>query len=155
MRLRHSHQCSLLAVSLLLLPIVAPAVHAHDQSGSFTSGAAATVDYYQVTCSDDGNGTPGHLVFRIKDLTPNASRVSVTVGKGATCSPKACARSTTDRNDTDAAYSLPATVAQGAGVYLVFVSHTGPGVERYSLGYHCETVDNVHTGTTITPRQQQ
>ncbi len=139
----------------MLAGVCAASTHAHEQSGSFTSGAAAATDYYQVTCSDDGNGAPDHLSFQVKDLTPNASRVSVLVGKGATCSPKACARNSTDRIDTDAAYSLPASVAQGPGVYLVFVKHTGPGSDAYSLSYHCETVDNLHTGTNITARQQQ
>ena len=127
---------------------------AHNLGGSFTTGRARAVDFYQVTCFDDGSGLPDHLIFGVKDLTANTAKVSVLVQKGTrSCSPK-CAKSIRDTNDTDAEHSGLVRVKRGGGVYNIFVSHTAAGMDSYDVQYHCETSTGVHTGTSISAQQQ-
>jgi hypothetical protein len=126
---------------------------ADNQGGSFTTGRAAAVDFYQITCFDSGSGPPDHLIFGVKDLTANTAKVSVLVQKGTSCSPN-CAKSITDTNDTDAEHSGLVRVKRGGGVYNMFVSHTAAGTDSYDVLYHCETSTGVHTGTNISDKQQ-
>lgn len=126
---------------------------AHNLGESFTTGRARAVDFYQVTCFDDGSGLPDHLIFGVKDLTANTAKVSVLVQKGTSCSPK-CAKSIRDTNDTDTEYSGLVRVKRGGGVYNIFVSHTAAGMDSYDVQYHCETSTGVHTGTNISAKQQ-
>jgi hypothetical protein len=126
---------------------------AHNQGESFTTGRAAAVDFYQVTCFDDGSGLPDHLMFGVKDLTANTAKVSVLVQKGTSCSPT-CAKSITDTNDNDDEHSGLVQVKRGGGVYNMFVSHTAAGTDSYDVQYHCETSTGVHTGTNISAQQQ-
>jgi hypothetical protein len=128
-------------------------VSAHDLHESFTTGRARAVDFYQVTCFDDGSGLPDHLIFGVKDLTANMAKVSVLVQKGTNCSPK-CAKSIRDTNDNDAEYSGLVRVKRGGGVYNMFVSHTGAGSDSYDVQYHCQTSTGVHTGTSVSTKQQ-
>jgi len=128
-------------------------VSAHNQSGSFTTGRAAAVDFYQVTCFNDGSGPPDHLFFEVKDRVANTAKVSVLVRKGTSCSP-ICAKSITDTDDTDDQYSPSVRVKQGGGVYNMFVSHTAAGMDSYDVQHHCQPATGVHTGTDITPKQQ-
>jgi hypothetical protein len=122
---------------------------AHNLGESFTTGRAAAVDFYQVTCFDDGgSGLPDHLIFGVKDLTANTAKVSVLVQKGTSCPPN-CAKSITDTNDTDAEYSRLVRVKRGGGVYNMVVSHTAAGMDSYDVQYHCQTSTGVHTGTSI------
>lgn len=145
-------QKKLLAVASFLMAMgQAGNVLAHNQGGSFTTGGAAAVDYYQVTC---GTGTD-HLSFQVKDVTANSARVSVQVLKGTSCGTNACARNTTDTTDTDGAYSPLVQVKQGSGVYNLSVKHTAAGSDSYDVQYHCENASNVHTDTSIVSRQQQ
>jgi hypothetical protein len=143
----------LVAGSFLVAIGEAGVVSAHNQGGSFTTGRAAAVDFYQVTCFDDGGGLPDHLMFGVKDLTANTAKVSVLVQKGTSCSPK-CAKSIKDTNDTDTEYSDLVRVKRGGGVYNMFVSHTAAGMDGYDVQYHCETSTGVHTGTNISTKQQ-
>ena len=46
----------------------ASSVLADNQSGSFTTGLAAGVDFYQITCFDDGNGAPSYVEAQVKAL---------------------------------------------------------------------------------------
>jgi hypothetical protein len=126
---------------------------AHNQGESFTTGRAAAVDFYQVTCFDDGSGLPDHLIFGVKDLVANTAKVSVLVQKGTSCSPT-CAKGITDTDDIDDQYSPSVRVKQGGGVYNIFVSHTTAGTDSYDVQYHCETSTGVHTGTNISAQQQ-
>jgi hypothetical protein len=145
-------QKNLLGVASFLMALgQAGNLSAHNQAGSFTTGQAAAVDYYQVTC---GTGTD-HLSFQVKDVTANSSRVSVQVLKGTSCGTNACARNTTDTTDTDSAYSPLVQVKQGSGVYNLTVKHTAAGSDSYDVLYHCEDASNAHTDTSIVSRQQQ
>lgn len=130
-------------------------VAAHNQAGSFTTGLANAVDFYQVTCSDDGSGAPSYLEFQVKDTTANTAKVEVLVQKGTSCGVNACAVTTLDTIDTDALYSPLAKVTQGAGVYNPFVSHTSTGADAYDVLLHCKTAAGVHTGTSVVSRQQK
>ena len=130
-------------------------VAAHNQAGSFTTGLANAVDFYQVTCSDDGSGAPSYLEFQVKDTTANTAKVQALVQKGTSCGVNACAVTTLDTIDTDALYSPLAKVTQGAGVYNLFVSHTSTGADAYDVLLHCKTAAGVHTGTSIVSRQQK
>ena len=144
----------LVAGSFLVAMGQAGVVSAHDLSESFTTGLTRAVDFYQVTCFNDGSGLPDHLIFGVKDLTANTAKVSVLVQKGTNCSSPRCAKSITDNDDTDDQYSPSVRVKQGGGVYNLFVSHTAAGMDSYDVQYHCETSTGVHTGTNISAKQQ-
>jgi hypothetical protein len=110
---------------------------------------AEVVDYYQVTCFDDGGGAPAALVTQVLDAAPAAAPlVSVQVQKGFQ------ATSSTDAVDGDAGSSPLVWVNGGSGAYDVFVDKTGAGVEYYTLTYRCTTgVDGggEETGAMIDP----
>ena len=129
---------------------------AHNQAGSFPTGLAAAVDFYTVSCTDDGNGAPSYLEARVKDMTANSSKVNITIQKGTTnCNTNACARFSLDSADNDAGYSPLVKLTQGAGTYNLYVAHTAAGTDSYDVELHCKTATNVHTGTSTTSRQQQ
>jgi hypothetical protein len=127
-------------------------LYAHTQNGSLGAVATAT-DYYQVTCSNDGNGPPRSLIAQVKDLAPVAPpRVSVQVAKGAV------SRSAIDAVDGNAAFSPLVRVAGGAGVYHVYIRKSAAGSEIYTLSFHCKTAadgSGAHTGTVIVIKQNQ
>lgn len=134
----------------------AGAVLAHNQAGSFTTGLAAGVDFYQVSCFDDGAGAPSYAEAQVKDMTANSSKVGIVMQKGTTpCTTNKCAQASTDTTDTDAAYSPLIRVTQGSGVYNLFVSHSTAGTDSYDVQVHCKTATNVHTGTSVSSKQQQ
>lgn len=139
----------LLALSLASIPGVALA---HTQDGSLGDPAAST-DYYQVSCSDDGSGPPASLVAQVQNRGPTAaSTVSVVVHRGI------AATSTVDSTGGDSTMSPLVFVNGSDGVYDVFVSKAGSGVLSYSFTYHCMTGadgSGLHTGTTIVFRQNQ
>ena len=125
---------------------------ADTQTGSLGAGAQAT-DYYRVTCSDDGAGTPASIVFQIRDETPGTpALLSVQIHRNGQLS------NTTDLNDLDNVYSLEVSVNGGPGVYDLLVNKTAPGAENYTVLYHCTTgLDGggLHTGASISLRQNQ
>lgn len=133
----------------------ASSVLADNQSGSFTTGLVAGVDFYQVTCFDDGNGAPSYFEAQVKDMTANTSKVNILIYKGTACTTNKCAQSSLDTTDSDTGYSPLIKVTQGAGTYYLFVKHTATGTDSYDVIFHCKTASNVHTGTSITSRQQQ
>ncbi|MXS76681.1 hypothetical protein ABF87_01645 [Nitrosomonas sp. JL21] len=134
----------------------AGAVLAHNQAGSFTTGLAAGIDFYQVSCFDDGAGAPSYAEAQVKDMTANSSKVGIVLQKGTTpCTANKCAQASTDTTDTDAAYSPLIRVTQGSGVYNLFVSHSTAGTDSYDVQVHCKTATNVHTGTSVSSKQQQ
>ncbi len=129
---------------------------AHNQSGSFTTGLVSAVDYYVVSCSDDGNGAPAYLEAQVKDMTANSAKVNILVQKGTTgCSTKACAQFSIDTIDSDTGYSPLIKLSQASGSYNLYVSHTGSGTDSYDVSVHCKTATNLHTGTAVSAKQQQ
>lgn len=143
---------SILSAGFLLAFGQTGVLYAHTQNGSLGAAATAT-DYYQVTCSNDGNGPPASLKAQVRDSTPVAVPiVSVRVTKGAV------SRSASDPVDGDVGYSPWVTVAGGAGVYNVYTSKSKSGAEIYTLSFHCmtgATGGGVHTGTRIVIKQNQ
>lgn len=146
---------TLVAVFFGLMVSQAGSALAHNQGGSFTTGLAAAVDYYQVTCSDDGNGAPSYLEAQVKDMTANTSKVNILIQKGTSCTTNKCAQFSIDTTDSDTTYSPLVRVTQGAGVYNLFVQHTAAGTDSYDVLVHCKTATGVHTGTSVLSRQQQ
>ena len=143
---------STLCFWVLMLLGVARGAAAHTQSGALGDAAAST-DYYQVTCSNDGSGAPGSLSMQVQDAAPVASPlVSVQTRKGLLLA------NTTDPTDGDAGLSPIVHVNGGAGVYDVLVDKSAAGAESYTLTFHCVTGTNgsgLHTGTEIVTRQSQ
>ncbi|PXW84937.1 hypothetical protein C8R34_12326 [Nitrosomonas sp. Nm84] len=133
----------------------AGSVLADNQGGSFTTGLAAGVDFYQITCFDDGNGAPSYAEAQVKDMTANTSKVNILLYKGTACTTNKCAQSSLDTTDSDTGYSPLIKVTQGAGTYYLFVKHTASGTDSYDVSAHCKTSGNVHTGTSFISRQQQ
>jgi hypothetical protein len=125
---------------------------AHTQAGSLGDAAAAT-DYYDVTCSDDGNGAPASIILQVTDTVADGlPLVSAQVHKGSLLT------NTTDPADSDSTPSPLVFLNGGPGVYEVLVDKTGSGAETYTLSFHCQTGPNgtgVHTGTSISLRQGQ
>lgn len=146
---------ALITVFLGLMASQAGSALAHNQGGSFTTGLAAAVDYYQVTCSDDGNGAPSYLEAQVKDMTANTSKVNILIQKGTSCTTNKCAQFSIDTTDSNTTYSPLVRVTQGAGVYNLFVQHTAAGTDSYDVLVHCKTATGVHTGTSVLSRQQQ
>lgn len=128
---------------------------AHDQTGSFTTGLAAAVDFYTVTCFDDGNGAPARLEAQVRDTTASTSKVHILIHKGTSCTTNKCAQASFDATDNNTTYSPLVSVSQGAGTYNLYVMHSATGTDSYTASFHCKTAGNVHTGTSVTSRQQQ
>lgn len=133
----------------------ASSVLADNQSGSFTTGLAAGVDFYQITCFDDGNGAPSYVEAQVKDMTASTSKVNILLYKGTACTTNKCAQFSLDTTDSDTGYSPLVRVTQGSGTYNLFVQHTASGTDSYDVSAHCKTSGNVHTGTSFISRQQQ
>lgn len=122
---------------------------AHDKSGALGTGIGAT-DYYQITCSNDGHGNADHLALQLRDLAPVAAPViSAQVTKATR------AGNTTDQVDGDALASPEINLKGGNGAYYVIINKSKAGSELYTFNYHCETLGNVHTGTSIFQLQNQ
>lgn len=153
--MQFSNVKGMLVPILALMAIYANTVSAHNQTGSFTTGLAAAVDFYQVTCFDDGNGTPSYLEAQVKDMTASSSKVSILAYKGTSCTTNGCAQFSVDTTDSNTTYSPLVKITQGSGVYSLFVMHTAAGTDSYDVAFHCKTSTGVHTGTSVVSRQQQ
>jgi hypothetical protein len=135
----------------LAFAAIAGTAVAHTQDGSLGDAAAST-DYYQVTCSDDGAGRPTSMTAEVQHRGPSGIPVSVLVHRGT------AATATVDSVALDAAPSPRVYVNGNDGVYNVFVTKAGGGIVNYTLSFHCLTEPNgggLHTGTTIVFRQNQ
>lgn len=138
-------------IAIALAATVASAALAHTQDGSLGDAAAST-DYYQVTCSDDGSGAPASMMAQVQSRGPAAVPVSAVVHRGTS------ATATVDINGGDAAAGPLVFVNGNDGVYNVFVTKAGAGAVNYTLEFHCMTGANgggLHTGTIIVFRQNQ
>jgi hypothetical protein len=98
-----------------------------------------------VTCNDDGNGPADNIIVRIRDNSPPVPGllVNLQVYKGNK------ANSITDTISGDANFSPFITLHGGAGVYWLLVNKTDIGARTFEVEYHCNTADDVHTGTDI------
>ncbi len=112
---------------------------------------ASATDLAEVTCYDDGNGPPHHLYTQIQDLSPPVPGLllSTQIFKGNQMT------NATDTVSGDPNPSSPATINGGAGTYYISVSKTNVGARSFNITYHCQTVNDVHTGTDIQVDQAQ
>ena len=135
----------------LAVAAVATTALAHTQDGTLGDTAAST-DYYQITCSDDGSGVPASMMVQVQHRGPAAVPVSVVVHRGT------AATAIVDTVGGDTTPSPLVFVNGNDGVYNVFVTKAGGGPVNYTLSFHCMTGQNgggLHTGTTIVFRQNQ
>lgn len=132
--------------------LVAPASLAHTKTGALGANARF-VDYYVITCSNDGSGVPMSLSLQIRDDAPLAAPVlEVLVHKTAV------ATSINAAAADPGVFSPVISLNGGAGSYNVFVRKTGVAAENYTLSYHCWTGLNgtgLHTGTDLVQGQNQ
>lgn len=135
----------------LAFAAIATTALAHTQDGTLGDAAAST-DYYQISCSDDGSGVPASMMAQVQHRGPATAPVSVVVHRGA------AATATVDTVGGDTTPSPLVFVNGNDGVYNVFVTKAGSGAVNYTLSFHCMTGQNgggLHTGTTIVFRQNQ
>jgi hypothetical protein len=156
-------------IRLLLLALVTfanPAVvYAHDQNGTLGPDSSAS-DYYQIICSDDGNGPTNHLEIEMLSTTKGLPVVSLQIVTQVVST----AQPLSIYNITDAVSgdSTPSRTVQVANVqtdpdlgytnaegsYYVSVNKTQAGIQSYHFTYHC-TSDTAHTGSEIITLQNQ
>ncbi len=100
-----------------------------------------------ITCFDDGNGPADNLIARIRDLSPPVPGllVNLQVVNGNK------SNSISDTISGDADWSPFITLQGGPrrSIYWVLVNKTDIGERRFELEYHCNTIDEIHTGTDI------
>ncbi|MDD5461380.1 MAG: hypothetical protein PHG00_07070 [Methylococcales bacterium] len=112
---------------------------------------ATATDLAAVTCFDDGNGAPHHLLGQIKDMSPAVPGLylSFHIYKGNQMI------TTTDTVSGDANYSQEATLNGGPGVYYISATKTAAGVRIFDVIWHCVTSQGAHTGTDLAVLQFQ
>lgn len=138
----------LIMVSALFLGSVGIA-SAHDLLNQPIGATVGATDYFQVTCSNDGTGNAARLDIQVNDDTAGASLLSLQVQKGL------IARNTTDPVGANGVFSPLVSVAGGNGVYNVIVDKTTAAARQYDILFHCITSGNLHTGTSISQKQNQ
>lgn len=132
------------AAGVCLLLGYAAFVHA-DGGGAVLGDPRSFTAVAVVSCFDDGNGPAESLTAQIRDNSPiiPGLLLNLHVFKGN----KAVSISDTISGDAD--YSPFVTLHGGPGAYFVIVSKTDVGERAFDLEWHCNTVDDVHTGTDI------
>ncbi len=100
-----------------------------------------------VSCFDDGSGPPDNLIVSIRDNSQPVAGLMVNVQVVSSRGNKAS--SITDTVSGDADFSPFIKVQDGAGPYRVIVNKTDVGARSFDLQYHCNTANDVHTGTDI------
>ena len=128
---------------------------AHAHNGGATLDAkgtnASATALAGITCFDDGTGVPAKLAVQIIDQSEpvDGLLLSVQIYKGRK------ATSITDQVSGDADYSPVVELEAGPGVYWVMLDKTAAGPRQFNLIWHCETADELHTGTDIVVKQFQ
>ena len=100
-----------------------------------------------VTCFNDGSGIPDNLIVSIKDNSPPVPGLMVNVQVVSSNGDRV--NSITDTVSGDADFSPFIKVQDGDGPYIVIVNKTDVGARDFDLQYHCNTANDVHTGTEI------
>lgn len=122
--------------------------------GGLIDGAgnnASATDLAAVTCFDDGNGAPHHLIGQIKDMSGPVSGLfmSFHIYKGNQMT------TSTDPISGDVNYSPLVTLNGGPGVYYISATKTQAGARIFDVIWHCVTAGGAHTGTEISVLQIQ
>lgn len=145
---------SKVALSVAILTIAIPG-SAYAHNGGAVLGADGTnpsaTALAGITCFDDGTGEPAKLSVQIRDESEpvDGLLLSVQIYKGIK------AISITDPESGDADYSPVVELEAGPGVYRVILDKTAAGPRKFNLVWHCETEDELHTGTDIVVNQFQ
>jgi hypothetical protein len=111
----------------------------------------SATDLAAVTCFDDGNGAPAYLLGQIKDMSPPVPGLllSFHIYKGNQMT------TSTDTVSGDANYSQEVRLNGGPGVYYISATKTSAGARIFDVIWHCETGNDIHTGTDISVLQFQ
>lgn len=112
---------------------------------------AKAADLAVVNCYDDGHGAPHHLAAAVQDLSPPSPGLLVNLQLFK--SPQIT--TVTDTVSADGNYSPIATLNGGPGNYYLSIHKTNAGARNFLVGWECQTVDNVGTGTNISVLQFQ
>ena len=140
-------------ITALILAVIGYASHAlaHTAAATLDPGGnnPNATDVTQVTCFDDGDGPTDHLYVQIQDNSPPVPGLFISAqafkdnGQGS-----AQMSNTTDTSPGDATASNPIMVGNGNGLYWLTVTKTNvAGPRNFTVTYHCQTADDVHTGT--------
>lgn len=123
---------------------------AHTAGGPIGFDASAT-DLAAVHCFNDGNGEPDNLTINIEDLSPPQPGLlmSMQVFKGDKMT------NITDTISGDGKPSASVSLKAGKGTYFISVNKTGAGVRTFSATWHCNTSNNLHTGSEVDVLQIQ
>jgi hypothetical protein len=141
---------TVLASAWALVALFAATVKADDLLNQSLGSALNAFDYFQVTCSNDGGGTPHHVSARVRDKTAGANVLHILVHRGV------AAKKTSDATGANTTYSPTISVASGTiGTYDIFVGKTNATTRVYDLEAHCVTATGGHTGTSIVTRVNQ
>ncbi len=99
----------------------------------------------QVTCFDDGNGVPDHIIAQIEDKSPPVPGLLTTlvVMKGSQM------LTASDPFSGDGEPGPYIRLHGGPGVYTMMANKTAAGARDFEVEWHCNAVDNTHTGTDI------
>jgi hypothetical protein len=125
-------------------------VSAHEIAGAIgrKNSKAGGTDKYNVTCFDNNNGAPDHIFVQVFD-TPrprNPAKISIQAFLPATGAVSAISVAPNDK--AFPSYSIK--LVGGADLYEVDVTKSRSkkkGVEIYAITFHCQTANDVHTGT--------
>ncbi|NOT83263.1 MAG: hypothetical protein HOP02_00470 [Methylococcaceae bacterium] len=140
----------LLSTAILLSAGFSSITLAH--SGGATLGAdASATDLASVTCYDDGNGPADHLLIAVED--GSAPIPGLLVNMQAFKDNKMT--NVTDPVSGDGNSSPEAMLRGGNGDYRISVNKTNTGLRDFEVTFHCETSNNIHTGTDINVLQVQ
>lgn len=112
---------------------------------------ASATDLASVDCYDNGNGAPHHFSAAVQDMSPSASGlwVSLHILKDSQMT------TVTDHASGDGGWSQIATVNGGPGTYYMSVRKTAAGSRNFLVGWECQTINNVGTGTDLKVLQFQ
>lgn len=123
--------------------------NAHDASAIMDPDGTVRnfVGLANVSCFDDGSGSPDFLEVSIRDDSPPVPGLLVNVQIVSNRGDQA--NSITDTVSGDADFSPFISLRDGSGPYRVMVNKTAAGARSFLLQYHCKTIDNAHTGTDI------
>ncbi len=100
-----------------------------------------------VNCFNDGSGPPDNIIVSIRDNSPPVPGLMVNVQVVSSKGDKAISISDTVSGDAD--FSPFVLLQDGAGPYTLIVNKTDIGARDFDLQYHCNTANDVHTGTEI------
>ncbi len=141
---------SFISVALLVAAGYASHAFAHTAAGMLDPNGnnPNATDVAQVICYDDGDGPTDHLYVQIQDNSSPVPGLFVSAQVLKDNQNGSQMANTTDTSPGDNSASNPIAVGSGDGLYWLSVSKTNvAGPRQFTVTYHCQTIDDVHTGT--------